>query len=573
MQRLLLIASVLVGLAACDVEVRVPTKIEIAAAPISGNLVGNIERGRRIAERCANCHGMEGASVTSGAPFISGLTQEYLVRSLLAYRDGTRNHKSMLEASIALNPLALADVTAYYASLKTAWQGVAAGAKSRAVLDDHQARSEAEHIVTACRSCHNHSGRQQKEAVVPSLDGMPLEYFIPALKSYANGLRNDETMAMFKDKLNEHDIYKLGAYFAARQPVKPKALKLGNPARGKIAARACAGCHGFDGNSLNPHIPNLTGQPAKYLIKTINDYRSGLRKDALMQEAVANLNDHTIKDLAAFFSRQQPRSQLHRDVESINAFDPLLEGEQIAAACNSCHGDEGNSRTAGIPSLTGLSVKYIVRATQAYQHGFRKHPAMQEIVSFFSDTDIEKAAYYYATRIPHDPSKPSSATVTRGEVLAEACVQCHGPQGVSTDPVGTPSLAGQDMTYLIRATQAYVSGERMHDVMKGVALQLQPQQVRDLAAYFSAQSAQQVETFLPDDPAYLIAQRCSRCHGDRGYSTQAGVPRLAGQLESYFVYAMKEYQEGVRKDPQMMPMAAVLSLLEIKALAAYYARQ
>lgn len=576
MQRLLLIVSILVSLVACDAEVRVPAKIEISPAPISGNQVGDLARGQKIAGQCANCHGMNGVRAASGAPFIAGLTQEYLVRSLLAYRDGTRNHKVMLEVSVALNPLALADVTAYYASLETTWQGAVVDARSRAVLGDHQARKDVEHIVIGCKSCHSQVGRQQKELTIPSLDGMPLEYFIPALKGYASGTRHDEIMGMFKGKLNDSDIYKLGAYYAAREPVKPKVLKLGNPAKGKIAARACAGCHGFDGNSLNPHIPNLTGQPAKYLVKTIKDYRSGQRKDALMQEAVVRLNDRTIDDLAAFFSRQQPRSPLHQNIESENAFNPLAEGQQIAASCNTCHGDEGNSRTVGVPSLTGLSVKYIVRATQAYQHGFRKHPAMQEIVSFYSDTDIEKAAYYYAMQAPADRSKSASErteSVKAGEVLAEACVQCHGQKGVSEDPVKTPSLAGQDATYLMRATRAYASGERRHEAMKGVAEPLQPQQIKDLAAYFSMQAAQQVETFLPDDPAYLIAQRCSRCHGERGYSTQAGVPRLAGQLESYFIYAMKEYQEGIRKDRHMVPMASVLSLLEIKAMAAYYAHQ
>ena len=91
--------------------------------------------------------------------------------------------------------------------------------------------------------------------------------------------------------------------------------------------------------------------------------------------------------------------------------------------------------------------------------------------------------------------------------------------------------------------------------MKGVAQKLSGQEMRDLAAYFSAQVPQQVETFLPDKPQELVTQRCSRCHGERGYSHTPGVPRLAGQIESYIVLAMKEYQDGVRKDKSMVPMA------------------
>ena len=91
--------------------------------------------------------------------------------------------------------------------------------------------------------------------------------------------------------------------------------------------------------------------------------------------------------------------------------------------------------------------------------------------------------------------------------------------------------------------------------------------------YFSTQTPQQVVTYLPDNPEQLIAERCNRCHGERGYSNKPGVPRLAGQVESYIVLAMKEYQDGIRKDKAMVAMADVLSLLEIKAIAAYYAKQ
>lgn len=568
-----LFAVALLALAACDSDVRGPDKIEFPAPPVNGELVGDLKRGERVAQACVECHGMDGVRAASGAPFIAGVKQDYLVRSLLAYRDGTRNHKAMLEVSNVLDPLQLADVTAYYASLETPWQGAVADADSRAVLQDSQARSEAAHIVTGCKSCHSQAGRKRSELTVPVLDGMPLEYFVPALKSYADGGRSNEIMAMFKGKLNDEDIYKLGAYYAARQPRQPEVSEIGNPAKGKIAARACAGCHGFEGNSLNPHIPNLAGQPADYLVKVTKDYRDGKRKEPLMQAATARLNDRTIVDLAAYFSRQQPRSQLHQDLESEKTFDPLADGERIAASCNTCHGKAGNSRTKGVPSLTGLSVKYIVKATRDYEQGRRKHAAMQEIVSFYSDTDIEKAAYYYATRTPKPHFKPSIGGLMAGEALAEACVSCHGENGVSSDPDQTPSLAGQEAGYLMTATKAYAEGERGHQAMADVAAKLDAQQIKDLATYFAAQAPQAVETYLPNNPDYLVAERCSRCHGEQGFSTTPGVPRLAGQLESYIVYALKEYQDGIRKDPHMVPMASVLSLLEIKAMAAYYARQ
>ena len=97
--------------------------------------------------------------------------------------------------------------------------------------------------------------------------------------------------------------------------------------------------------------------------------------------------------------------------------------------------------------------------------------------------------------------------------------------------------------------------------------------LRQIAAWFAAQQAVQVETWLPEDPSMIVPKRCSHCHGAGGYSTTPGVPRLAGQSEPYLIVAMKEYQEGIRKDSTMEAMAYGLSLIEIKAIAAYYAQQ
>ncbi len=547
------------------------TSVEQAAAKLP--LVGDADKGWQLAKQCAECHGLDGASASSGAPFIAGLEQEYMIRSMLAYRNGARNHADMKLVSESLNTMALADVTAYYASLETGWQGAVVGQQSRSILWDDKARSEAQHIVDSCRSCHSQVNRYQKKEAIPNLDGMPAEYFIPTLKSYITGGRYNEIMANFKGSLSDIDIYNLAAYFAARTPQKSQPPETGDPVNGKIAARACAGCHGYDGNSLNPHIPNLAGQSFRYLVKASKDYRDGVRQSQLMRAPLQRLSDKTIINLAAYYSRQSPQSQLHKDIASAKAFNPLADGEKIAASCNSCHGQNGNSSKAGVPVLTGMHVKYIVSATQAYQHGQRQHQAMQDVVSFYSDTDIEKAAYYYAMQVPRASSAKDSDNVENGQSLSTACSNCHGELGVSADPATTPSLAGQDEAYLTAATRAYASGKRNHAGMKDVAQKLSDKDIKDLAAYYSAQAAEQVETYLPDDPARLVQERCSRCHGERGYSDMPGVPRLAGQIESYIVLAMKEYQDGLRKDKSMVAMADVLSLLEIKAIAAYYAKQ
>lgn len=70
---------------------------------------------------------------------------------------------------------------------------------------------------------------------------------------------------------------------------------------GKTRAAACAGCHGPDGISFVPNYPNLKGQKAAYLVKQLNDYKSQVRKDPIMNGQAAALSDAAIANIAAYY--------------------------------------------------------------------------------------------------------------------------------------------------------------------------------------------------------------------------------------------------------------------------------
>lgn len=76
-------------------------------------------------------------------------------------------------------------------------------------------------------------------------------------------------------------------------------------ARGKEKSAACAACHGADGNSQAPDFPKIAGQHQDYLYRTLLDYKSQKRKNAIMQGQVANLSKQDLADLAAYFAGQQ----------------------------------------------------------------------------------------------------------------------------------------------------------------------------------------------------------------------------------------------------------------------------
>jgi len=58
------------------------------------------------------------------------------------------------------------------------------------------------------------------------------------------------------------------------------------------------------GNSVAPDFPKIAGQHYDYLLKALNDYKSGARKSPIMAPLVANLSQRDIEDLAAWYSSQ-----------------------------------------------------------------------------------------------------------------------------------------------------------------------------------------------------------------------------------------------------------------------------
>jgi cytochrome c553 len=81
-----------------------------------------------------------------------------------------------------------------------------------------------------------------------------------------------------------------------------EARAAGDVAAGRQKALMCQTCHGLDGTAKIPEAPNLAGQSAIYLVKALNDYRSGARKNDMMSLVAPMLKDKDVDDLAAYYS-------------------------------------------------------------------------------------------------------------------------------------------------------------------------------------------------------------------------------------------------------------------------------
>ena len=74
-----------------------------------------------------------------------------------------------------------------------------------------------------------------------------------------------------------------------------------------------------------------------------------------------------------------------------------------------------------------------------------------------------------------------------GEAKAAVCAACHGPKGISVNPLW-PSLAGQQEAYLEKQIKAFRDGERNEATMQPFVANLTDQDAADLAAYYASLS-------------------------------------------------------------------------------------
>ncbi len=169
-----------------------------------------------------------------------------------------------------------------------------------------------------------------------------------------------------------------------------------------------------------------------------------------------------------------------------------------------------------------------------------------------------------------------------GEAKAGVCIACHGPNGNSFNPAW-PKLAGQGEGYIAKQLADFKSGARKDPLMSAQAAALSTQDMADLAAYFSKQTASPGTT---DKSKLTLGQNiyrggirgkgvaaCSSCHGPTGTGNLAAkLPALSNQHPTYATKAMKDFRSGTRSnDPSKMMRNITnrMSDAEIEAVASY----
>ncbi len=179
----------------------------LIAQPALAN--GDVEAGKELGYTCLGCHGIDGyrnAYPSYRVPKLGGQKAAYLVVALEGYRNGTRNHPTMIAQAQSLTDQQIDDVAAYLASL--GGEAVAAGGSDTATAEKSRPDS-----AQACTACHGPNG-VSVNAVWPTIAGQHEDYLVHALEKYRDGTRTDPLMSAQAMLLADEDLEVLAHYFA-----------------------------------------------------------------------------------------------------------------------------------------------------------------------------------------------------------------------------------------------------------------------------------------------------------------------------------------------------------------------
>jgi cytochrome c553 len=164
----------------------------------------------------------------------------------------------------------------------------------------------------------------------------------------------------------------------------------------KEKAALCTPCHGETGISQTENTPSLAGQPDLYLQWQLVFFRSGSRKNEIMQPTAEQLSNEDVRNLGAYFASLSPPKASEPDD------NPELsrKGAQAAAGrrCASCHTDTF-AGTKGVARLADQREEYLTKALHDYKSNLRVGggvAAMADVAYSLSEEEITALAHYLA---------------------------------------------------------------------------------------------------------------------------------------------------------------------------------
>lgn len=158
--------------------------------------------------------------------------------------------------------------------------------------------------------------------------------------------------------------------------------------------KACAGCHGADGNSQTPYVPSIAGQPKLFLENYLVLTREGIAGTDVMRQLLKGVPDSQIVEIAKHYSAL-PATAKPGPIDK-KLFE---QGKQTAAKnrCGSCHLSDFRGRRQ-MPRLAGQREEYLAAAMFAYRQNRRPGGDTIMAASLYGipDADVRALAHYLA---------------------------------------------------------------------------------------------------------------------------------------------------------------------------------
>jgi cytochrome c553 len=165
-------------------------------------------------------------------------------------------------------------------------------------------------------------------------------------------------------------------------------------------AAVCAACHGADGNSGSPVNPKLAQQHPEYIVKQLQEFKSGKRANAIMGGMSAALSEDDMKNIAAWVGSKTAKAGFAKDKELVALGERIYRGgiaDRQIPACAGCHTPNGAGMPSQYPRLSGQHAEYSAAQLTGFRDGVRKNNLqMTQVAAKLNDREIKAVSDYIA---------------------------------------------------------------------------------------------------------------------------------------------------------------------------------
>ncbi len=162
----------------------------------------------------------------------------------------------------------------------------------------------------------------------------------------------------------------------------------------------CVACHAADGNSTIAANPKLAQQHPEYLVKQLQEFKSGKRNDPVMKGMASLLSDDDMRNVSAWLASKPAKPGFAKDKDLVALGERIYRGgiaDRNIAACAGCHSPNGAGIPAQYPRLSGQHADYTVKQLTDFRDGKRGNSLpMSQVAAKMNDREIKAVADYIA---------------------------------------------------------------------------------------------------------------------------------------------------------------------------------